>query len=97
MVGITVIKNITVGSRVLPAPVINNWIIIQQRIDGNISFHQNWETYKQGFGNPSSNFWFGLENLQPLMIHQLALRLEIFASGVWYSDMYSTFNLKNEG
>ena len=47
-VGITVIKNITVGSRLLPALVINNWIIIQQRIDGNISFYQNWETYKQG-------------------------------------------------
>ena len=78
---------------------VNQWIVIQQRMDSTLSFDQTWSVFKNGFGQITSNFWIGLEK-----IYQLAksgqhtmLRLEVLvANGKWFSVEYSSFYLESE-
>ncbi|GFR76136.1 ficolin-1 [Elysia marginata] len=37
------------------------WIVIQRRINGNVYFNRDWESYKKGFGKPepTEDFWLG--------------------------------------
>uniref|UniRef100_A0A1I8J3R4 Fibrinogen C-terminal domain-containing protein n=2 Tax=Macrostomum lignano TaxID=282301 RepID=A0A1I8J3R4_9PLAT len=44
----------------------NRWIVFQRRVDGSLSFAQNWDSYVKGFGNPSSNYWMGLARLSEM-------------------------------
>ena len=43
--------------------------MIQQRIDGSIPFNRTWNAYKLGFGDFSTNFWFGNDRIHNLTTH----------------------------
>ncbi|ESN95757.1 hypothetical protein HELRODRAFT_136179, partial [Helobdella robusta] len=73
------------------------WIVIQQRIDNTLSFNQNWNTYKSGFGNYCLNFWLGLEKMHQLTsLADYRLRFEVLTKGVWVSDEYDHFVVRSE-
>ena len=42
------------------------WTLFQKRVDGSEDFSRDWNDYVQGFGDPATNYWLGLEN-----IHQM--------------------------
>lgn len=42
------------------------WLVIQRRNGGLTDFNQNWDKYKEGFGDLQHDFWYGNEK-----IHQL--------------------------
>eukprot|EP00111_Clytia_hemisphaerica_P010621 TCONS_00031044-protein len=45
------------------------WTVIQQRVDGSIPFNHTWNSYKLGFGDFSTNFWFGNDRIHNLTTH----------------------------
>jgi len=78
---------------------VNNWIVIQQRIDGSVNFNRNWTEYKTGFGNIANNFWLGLEKMHQLTSSRTKkLRIEIQSSdnSKWFSAEYDTFLIDSE-
>ncbi|ALC39842.1 maker531 [Drosophila busckii] len=74
------------------------WTVIQRRMDGSVSFNQNWDEYKNGFGDLRGEFWLGLERLHLMTKfrpHELYIQLENFKNETRYVR-YSNFSVGNE-
>ena len=39
------------------------WLVIQRRFNGTVPFDRTMEEYENGFGDASSEFWYGLKNI----------------------------------
>ena len=78
--------------------VINQWIVVQQRLDQTTHFNRPWSAYKSGFGNSSGNYWMGLGKLYQLTnIGSYMVRFEmLLVTGSWLSAEYDTFRIENE-
>ncbi|XP_061486484.1 LOW QUALITY PROTEIN: angiopoietin-related protein 3 [Rhineura floridana] len=56
----------------------SSWTFIQSRSDGSIDFNQTWETYINGFGNLSGEFWLGLQKIYSIVNQaNYILRIEL--------------------
>ena len=44
---------------------VNNWIVVQQRIDSTTNFSVPWVNYKAGFGTFNKNYWMGPRETLP--------------------------------
>ncbi|XP_034968701.2 tenascin isoform X4 [Zootoca vivipara] len=54
------------------------WIVFLRRQNGEQEFYQNWRTYEAGFGNPSGEFWLGLDRLHKITSQgQYELRVDL--------------------
>ena len=42
------------------------WIRIQRHQDGSVNFNRRCQNYKEGFGDPSGEYWLGNENTHHL-------------------------------
>ncbi|XP_053333037.1 microfibril-associated glycoprotein 4-like [Clarias gariepinus] len=74
------------------------WTVIQRRIDGSVNFYRTWETYKNGFGNISGEYWLGLENIFMLTNSEkylLRVDMEDFEKGSAYAQ-YTLFYINPE-
>ncbi|XP_022094452.1 uncharacterized protein LOC110981291 [Acanthaster planci] len=74
------------------------WTVIQRRVDGSGDFYLDWADYKAGFGDHSSEFWFGNDNLHLLTnqaSYQLTVKLERWNSVIKYAN-YEQFSIANE-
>ena len=56
------------------------WTTIQRRVDGSVSFQRDWADYKKGFGDPTGNYWLGLENIHAFTNSFTNVMLRIEAS-----------------
>ncbi|GFR99608.1 ficolin-1 [Elysia marginata] len=75
------------------------WIVIQRRINGNVYFNRDWESYKKGFGKPepTEDFWLGNDAIYVLTYLQpYELRVEITSGDKDYVALYKTFKLEDE-
>ncbi|CAL8300994.1 unnamed protein product [Boreogadus saida] len=82
----------------MDAPDSNKWTVIQRRTDGTINFYRGWEQYKTGFGQASSEYWLGLENIHLLTgkkSYKLRVDMEDFDGGKAFAE-YSSFNVAPE-
>ena len=74
------------------------WTVIQRRFNGSVSFYQNWDAYKRGFGTSKGEYWLGND-----VIHQLTTagnyKLKIIMTDRYnvtqYAE-YSTFRVADE-
>ncbi|XP_062584629.1 fibroleukin-like [Saccostrea cucullata] len=75
------------------------WTAIQRRRDGSTDFYRTWREYKQGFGDPSTNYWIGNDAIHELTKkkdQELRVELQRFNADKAYAQ-YSTFYVGNEG
>ncbi|PIK59709.1 Fibrinogen C domain-containing protein 1-A [Apostichopus japonicus] len=47
------------------------WTVFQRRSGGSTSFNQNWDAYKEGFGDLNDDFWLGMRNFIILQTKQV--------------------------
>lgn len=74
------------------------WTVIQQRLDGSVSFNRTWAEYKKGFGNLRGEFWLGNDHIHLLTKSKdmvLRIDLEDF-EGVREYSKYDEFYVANE-
>src|SRR6218665_3835313 len=93
--------NITIPKFDSPTQVISvdNWIVVQQRIDNSTDFGRNWTEYRNGFGVYNFNYWMGLEKMNQLTTSdQYKLRIEVYYPTLqqWRSAEYSSFVIDDE-
>ena len=69
----------------------NSWIVIFKRhILGKVNFARDWNDYKNGFGDPSGDYWIGLEQMHELTnFIPMQLRIEMYG---WLYNETSTRN-----
>ena len=69
------------------------WTVFQRRQDGSQDFQQNWNAYKNGFGDPKAEFWLGNEHISQMTGHKVSrLRVDLtdFSGNTRYA-VYSNF------
>ncbi|XP_061176982.1 ficolin-1-like [Saccostrea echinata] len=75
------------------------WTAIQRRQDGSTDFYRTWSEYKQGFGDPSRNYWIGNDAMYKMTKNknqELRVELQSFCRIETYAQ-YSTFYVGDEG
>ncbi|XP_077970112.1 fibrinogen-like protein 1 [Styela clava] len=72
------------------------WMVFQRRSNGMLDFASyNWKDYVEGFGNPKSEYWMGLEKLHRLTSDgdfELRIDLEDWEGNKRYAK-YSSFSI----
>ncbi|XP_037616683.1 fibrinogen-like 2a isoform X2 [Sebastes umbrosus] len=74
------------------------WTVIQQRLNGSVSFNRTWAEYKKGFGNLRGEFWLGNDHLHLMTkAKDMILRIELEDfEGVREYAKYDQFYVSNE-
>ncbi|XP_069838028.1 tenascin-N-like [Dendropsophus ebraccatus] len=72
------------------------WTVFQRRTSGKLDFYQRWRTYGEGFGDPSDEFWLGLEWIHKLTNtpgtnYELRVDLRVGAESAY--AVYRTFKV----
>ncbi|XP_061178309.1 angiopoietin-4-like [Saccostrea echinata] len=74
------------------------WTVMQRRFDGSTDFNREWKDYKEGFGDPSKEYWLGndaIHDLTDRREQELWIDLGKF-SGSYVYARYSNFSVRNE-
>ncbi|CAL8318557.1 unnamed protein product [Lota lota] len=76
----------------------SGWTVIQQRVNGSVSFNRTWLEYKKGFGNLRGEFWLGNDHIHLLTkAKDMVLRVELEDfEGVREYAKYDQFYVANE-
>ncbi|XP_035853538.1 microfibril-associated glycoprotein 4-like isoform X2 [Sander lucioperca] len=75
------------------------WTVFQRRMDGTVNFYRGWNQYKTGFGNPTGEYWLGLDNIYHLSNNrksELLVNMEDF-QGKKVFARYSSFSVGAAG
>ncbi|KAK3782771.1 hypothetical protein RRG08_037768 [Elysia crispata] len=97
-------KNIVVPQSTIQRDILcdtqtygGGWTVIQRRTKGDVYFNRDWESYKNGFGEPDGDFWLGNEAVHILTyVQPYELRIEIRSDGKDYFAHYKTFKVESE-
>ncbi|CAC5390727.1 Fibrinogen-like protein 1,Fibrinogen-like protein A,Ficolin-2,Tenascin-R,Ficolin-3,Ficolin-1,Angiopoietin-4 [Mytilus coruscus] len=71
------------------------WTVIQNRYDGSVEFHRNWNDYENGFGDIHEEFWLGNKNIAQLTSegnHELRIDVEDWDGNKRYA-VYRNFSI----
>ena len=53
------------------------WTVFQQRVDGSVDFYLDWNSYKNGFGTLTKEFWLGNDDLHRITSRRSQLLIEL--------------------
>ncbi|XP_023995709.1 LOW QUALITY PROTEIN: fibroleukin-like [Salvelinus sp. IW2-2015] len=75
-----------------------SWTLVQQRLNGTVSFNRSWAEYKRGFGDPRGEFWLGNDRIHLLTkAKDMVLRIELEDfQGVREYAKFDQFYVANE-
>jgi len=76
----------------------NGWSVIMRRRTGLLSFNRDWNEYKIGFGDLSSEHWIGLDTIHYMtnqLNHSLRIDLEDWDGNRRFAH-YDHFQIKSE-
>lgn len=76
----------------------SGWTLIQQNINGSVSFNKDWKSYQTGFGWLDDNFFLGLEEIYRLtneQPHELYIHMKT-SRGETYFARYNDFAISNQ-
>ncbi|XP_049548178.1 angiopoietin-related protein 1-like [Anopheles darlingi] len=74
------------------------WIVVQHRFDGSVDFYQNWDQYRDGFGELDGEFWLGLERMHQLTsarAHEIIFEMKDMKGAYEYAR-YNAFKVGSE-
>eukprot|EP00058_Branchiostoma_floridae_P004267 XP_002589755.1 hypothetical protein BRAFLDRAFT_97805 [Branchiostoma floridae] len=77
---------------------VGGWTVLQKRFDGSVDFANDWETYKNGFGDLSGEFWLGNDKIYQISnarVYVLRIDLENWSSETVYAE-YDRFYIEDE-
>ncbi|KPJ06393.1 Protein scabrous [Papilio machaon] len=75
----------------------NGTTLLQRRYNGSVEFNRKFVEYVNGFGNPASEYWIGLESMHRLTQDNCSsMRIDMtdIYGGVWYAE-YKNFYVGN--
>ena len=74
------------------------WTVFQRREDGSVDFYRDWNDYKSGFGQLTTEFWLGNDNIHRLTaVRPCSLRVELEDwNGVRAYAKYGNFNVGDQ-
>ncbi|XP_066928788.1 microfibril-associated glycoprotein 4-like [Clytia hemisphaerica] len=75
------------------------WTAIQRRVSGDTNFNRNWIEYKNGFGDPATNYWIGLDSIHVLTKGRADVLLRVTAEsfdGQKAFAVYKGFSIGSE-
>lgn len=79
--------------------IVNNWIVVFNRIYNSINFNRTWIEYRSGFGDPTLDYWIGLETMHQLTYsgnYRLRIELRSIENGSWFSAEYDSIRIDPE-
>ena len=68
------------------------WMVVQRRQTRTFPFNRRWAEYEKGFGNLSSDFWFGLKSLYCLTSKEMRMDFQ-FINGTKSYMHYKNFSV----
>ena len=73
------------------------WLVIQRRFDGTVPFNRTLAEYENGFGDLSSEFWYGLKTIRCLTQDgPVELRIDLeYPNGTTGYVHYSSFSMSS--
>ena len=73
------------------------WTVFQRRLNGSVDFYLNWTDYKNGFGDLSSEFWLGNDNIHRITSNssQILIELKDHANNTAHAS-YQSFQVGSE-
>lgn len=83
---------------------LGGWTVIQRRTNSSTTFDRTWQEYKNGFGDPTTNHWVGLQRIRDVVTSspsgsrfQLYVGLESLSPIDPYAfAFYESFSLDDE-
>ncbi|XP_014798858.1 PREDICTED: tenascin-N isoform X1 [Calidris pugnax] len=72
------------------------WIVFQRRSTGELDFYKRWKNYVEGFGDPTGEFWLGLDKLHNLTSSgpiRYELRVDLWTASESVYAVYDFFQV----